>query len=236
MQTSERTKFGKVMVSARNSIGQGDPFSESDLDLMFMALLDLTLDQVQQALIDHMNSKNGKWRPGTSYIRDMIQSRAGGQWMGGNEAWGRLTFPGEVKGFTRTNDWGDVVKRKDYGNVEPAPCLMNQQIAQALAVAQPEIDSGNMIAARVVFIETYERLVAVEKGAGRAPKYFVSGHGTIEEQEAMREEGQRLGFLPAPAASNALQLPPPSREGYARFKLEMSKLNLKALPPPGEEE
>lgn len=224
------------MIGARNAIGQGDAFSESDLDLMFMALNDLTLDQVKQALIDHMNSKNGKWRPGTSYIRDMVQQRTSGQWLGGNEAWGRLSFPGPVKTFTRANDWGDPVKRKDYRDAEPAPCLMNQQMVQALAVAQTEIDDGNMIAARVVFIETYERLVAVEKGAGRAPKYFVSGSGTFEEQEKVREEGQRLGLFPALPADATLQLPAPSAAGHARFKLEMSKLQMKSLPPPGAEE
>jgi len=231
MQADERKKFGAAMISARNAIGQGDAFSESDLDLMFMALNDLTMDQVQLALVDHMNSKNGKWRPGVSYIRDMVQQRAGGKWITADEAWARIPKPAGVGKLTRFNARGDEVTRRDYRGCEWPAALLNQVTTEALAVAGPLLEQGDENAARMAFRAAYNRLVEQETAAGRAPKYRVSG-GTHEEQQVLLASAAEQGLLPAPKQVLLLTDDAPNAAQYAKFKLAMSQLKLKSLPPP----
>lgn len=230
MQPNDLKRFKTAFVGIANSIGQGGPFSDGDLELIFAALMDLDFQVLQQALVDHMNSSNGKWRPNAHYVREAIKARLGAQWLGANEAWGRISKPAVVGKITRED--GKVVK--DYRSAEPPPCIMSQQMMEALKIAQPDIDAGDMIAARVVFVSTYERLVETEKMAGRAPTYWVSPGGTHEEQTSVREEGIRLGLLSDTwAAATALQLgnskpPPGALEALAGFRM-------KSLPPPEAE-
>lgn len=231
MGNRDFAEFLEVMRDARDTIGQGDQYTEGALDLMFAALADLSLSQIKQALVDHINDKiNGKWRPNASYIRAQVERRTGAQWLGANEAWGRISKPAAVGKITRAD--GKVVK--DYRITEPQPCLMSQTMMDALTIAQADIDAGDMVAARVIFISTYERLVEAEKVAGRAPRYWVSPGGSVEEQAAVREEGIRLGLLTStwsPAAAPQLghsKPPPGALEALASFRL-------KSLPPPEAE-
>lgn len=235
MGNRDFAEFLEVMRDARDTIGQGDQYTEGALDLMFAALADLSLSQIKQALVDHINDKiNGKWRPNASYIRAQVERRTGAQWLGANEAWGRISKPGTAVKFTRKDDWGRDITVRDYGAAEPAPCVMNQQMADALLIAQPDIDAGDMVAARVIFISTYERLVEVEKVAGRAPLYWVSPGGSFEEQAAVREEGIRLGLLKdtwkLPAAPQLGHSTPPAGALEA-----LHGFSLKSLPPPEAE-
>src|SRR6185369_10175547 len=93
MRPTDRKKFEAVMVDARNLIGQGEPYSDGDLDLMFAALMDLELVQIQRALIDHMNGKDGRWRPNPHYIREAMKARASIAWVSADEAWARIPKP-----------------------------------------------------------------------------------------------------------------------------------------------
>lgn len=236
MQPSDLKRFKTAFVGISNSIGQGGPFSEGDLELIFAALMDLDFAVLQQALVDHMNSGNGKWRPNAHYIREAIKARTCTQWLGANEAWGRISRPGQVGTVKRANDWGDIVTCRDYREIEPPPCIVNQQMLAAMALAQIEIDKGNDITARVVFVSTYERLVEIEKAAGRAPRYWVSPGGTHEEQAAVREDGIRLGLLNATWAPLAVpQLGTPSAADRAKLKEALAGLKMKSLPPPEAE-
>jgi len=213
MDNRDFNEFREVMRDARDTIGQGEQYTEGSLDLMFAALADLTLSQIKQALVDHINDKiNGKWRPNASYIRAQVERRQPVQWIGADEAWAQVP------------------------KLETEPGLLNQVTSCALAAAAEFLDipRPDMNAARMAFRAAYDRLVEQEKLARRPPRYWVSPAGSIEAQNAVRDEGIRLGLLNAtwaPAAAPQLgnSTPPPgAMEALRGF-------SLKALPKPEAE-
>lgn len=127
--------------------------SASAKAIFFRACAEHSIDDVRAALDHHCRTK--VFTPVPSDINTFCTALRGGshQWLGGNEAWGRLTFPSKPKTFKRTNEYGDMVTRTDHREAEAGPCLMNQQMAQALAVAQPQIDAGDLIPARVTLVD-----------------------------------------------------------------------------------
>lgn len=206
MRPTDREEFGDVMRDAYQAIGQGQPYTEGGLDLMFAALMEFDLGTLQQALIDHINSTDGKWRPNASYIRTQITRRTSVQWMAADEAW--LQIP------------------KD----ERTPGLLNQVTAQALAAVAPMLAEGETNAARMGFRATYERLVEQEKVKGNTPKYFVSPAGSMEAQADVAAEGVRLGLLPPSAAPDVALLSGPTPKGQAQVKQILAMLALPAMP------
>lgn len=223
MRPTDRTTFGEVMQDAYESIGQGQRYTEGGLDLMFAALQDLTLQQIQLALVHHINDPvNGKWRPNAAMIRDQIAKRAPAPWVSADEAW--ATAP----------------------KLESDAGVINQVVAAALAVAQQLIDSGDMVAARRAFIDAYNARVEQAKAhpdpAQRVPVTFVSGgnlpqrhqdaHG---ERVMLLERAQSVGLLPAGqrqqiAAPRTNSGPPPE------FKALLLEMKGKTMPPPEAED
>lgn len=207
MRSSERAEFGEVMRDAREAIGQGEPYTEGGLDLMFAALAEYDLRIIQQALVDHINSPDGKWRPNASYIQTQIQRRADVQWISADEAWARIPMQ------------------------ENEPGLLNQVTAQALAVAAPFLNQPRpeLNAARMAFRACYDRLVEQEKLNRRTPQYWVSPAGSIEAQEQVKQEGVRLGLLPGVWTPSAPLL---EHDTAGQAKVLSHIANLRALTAP----
>lgn len=189
--------------------------------MFFRAVAHHSLAEVQAALDYH--ASNATFTPVPKDINDFIESRKPVLWVSGDEAWGQVP------------------------KLESDAGLLNQCTAGALAKAQPLIDDGDMVAARRTFIDAYDRLVAAAKvhadPAQRVPVTFVSGgnqpqrnqdaHG---ERVMLLERAAEQGLLPAPRPADLPQLPPPTAAGRARLKAELSKLQLKSLPPPGADD
>lgn len=223
MRPTDRNTFGEVMQDAHESIGQGQRYTEGGLDLMFAALQDLTLQQIQLALVHHINDPvNGKWRPNAAMIRDQIAKRAPAPWVSADEAW--ATAP----------------------KLESDAGVINQVVAAALAVAQQLIDSGDMVAARRAFIDAYNARVEQAKAhpdpAQRVPLTFVSGGNLPQRHEdahgervMLLERAQSVGLLPGAqrqqiAAPRASSGPPPE------FKALLLELQGKTMPKPEAED
>lgn len=206
MRETDREEFNAVMCDARDAIGQGDRFTEGALELIFASLQDLELNAIKQALVRHINDpKNGKWRPNAGYIREQLERRQPLLWVSADEAWALAP------------------------KIEGQPAITNSIAVQALAVAQPQIDAGDMIAARMAFKGTYDRLVAMAKLERRSPEYFLSPGGTYEEQEAMREQGRNQGLLPPAKVPNQALLQGPSAAGKARIAALLQDLKPKMI-------
>lgn len=220
MRASDLNEFKAVMRDAREAIGQGEHFTDGALELMFASLAEYSLPTIQQALIDHINSKNGNWRPNAKYIRDQINKRAPVLWVSADEAWG--TAP----------------------KLETDSGVCNQVVAAALAVAQSLIDSGDMVAARRAFIDAYDARVEQAKNhpdpAQRVPITFISGgnmpqryedaHG---ELQMLLERAQAGGLLAAPKERPAPQLGTTKRtSAMPDLKALLLTLQPKELPPP----
>jgi hypothetical protein len=207
------------MRDAYQAIGQGEPYTEGGLDLMFAALQDLSMVEIQQALVHHMNDpKNGKWRPNAAMVREQIARRAAVPWVSGDEAW--ATVP----------------------KLETDTGILNQVTAEALAIAQPLIDTRDMIAARRAFIDAYnvrvERAKMATDPAQRVPMAWVTcGNRPMPNQDShgermiALERGRAAGVLPAPKyAEPAPQLghsipPPGAMEALRAFRLKQIPLS-----------
>lgn len=221
MRPTDRNEFGEVMRDAQESIGQGAAYTEGGLDLMFAAMQDLSLQQIQLALVGHINDpKNGKWRPNAAMIREQIERRAPVAWVSADEAW--ATAP----------------------KLESDAGVVNQVTVAALAVAQDLIDSGDMIGARRAFIDAYSARVEQAKAhpdpAQRVPVAFISGGNQPQRHEdahgermMLLERAQAAGQLPAPPGRQLLEHAPRSNSGPPpEFKALLLTMQGKTMPPP----
>jgi len=182
MFPTDLPEFKECLRDAREAVGQGDAYTDSALEMMFASLAEFSLQEIQQALVDHISSKDGRWRPNAAYIREQIGRRRGAAWVSADEAWGQVP------------------------KLESDAGLLNQVTAAALASAQELIDDGDMIAARRTFIDTYSRLVEAAKAhpdpAQRHPRTWVSGNGqpkrfqdTHGERQMLLERASSTGVL-----------------------------------------
>lgn len=216
MRQTDLNEFKAVMREAREAIGQGDAYTDGGLELMFAALIDLDLRQIQAALVGHINGPDGRWRPNVHYIRAQML-RFGPGWISADEAWAQIPKPGPAT--TRSREDGTSVP--DYRSTEWPPCLLNQATERALALAAPLLDKGEESAARMAFRACYERIVEEEKAAHRAPKHYVGPGGDYDQRQALLEQGQAAGLLPAPARAAQLgHTAPPAavRAALAAYK------------------
>lgn len=224
MFDTDYDKFAAMLDAVYDLLGKtpaAKVISPASKAIFFRALAQHSLAEVQAALDHHASTAT--FTPVPKDINAFIESRKPVLWVSGDEAWGQVP------------------------KLESDAGLLNQCTAGALAKAQPLIDDGDMVAARRTFIDAYDRLVTAAKvhadPAQRAPVTFVSGgnqpqrfqdpHG---ERVMLLERAAEQGLLPAPRPADMAQLPPPTAAGRARLKAELSKLQLKSLPPPGEDE
>lgn len=86
--------------------------------------------------------------------------------------------------------------------------VMTQEMADALHIAQPLLDEGDKIAARMAFKEAYSRIVETNKRNGVKPSWFPSLGHDKEGRESVLAEAVRLGRLDA---DHAIGLLPPEK-------------------------
>lgn len=78
-------------------------------------------------------------------------------------------LPNELNAWLSANEaWAACPKDEDQSSA------MCDEIAQSLFIAQDLINMGDMVAARMAFIEYYNRLMETAKSEGRKPKWFTS--------------------------------------------------------------
>ncbi|ARS51521.1 hypothetical protein [Kushneria konosiri] len=85
--------------------------------------------------------------------------------------------------------------------------IWTAEVATAAGVAQPILDLGDKVGARMAFISAYEREVAAAKSERRQPEYMVSlGYSPERRQEAITQ-GVKKGLLAAPKVEHLLPAP-----------------------------
>ncbi len=182
--------------------------------LFFQDLERYELRLIEAALSAHrMDPVRGKFTPKPADIEHQINIRRPVVWLSADEAWARAP------------------------KIEEMPAVITTEIAQALAAAAPLLADGDKVAARMAFKGCYDRLVERAKLERRGPQYFVSPGGSYEDQQAVIEEGQRQGLLPAPAKVPELALPGPRTTGAKPdLKALLLSLNQKTMLPPEAED
>jgi hypothetical protein len=86
--------------------------------------------------------------------------------------------------------------------------VITQEMAEALHIAQPLLDAGDKIAARMSFKEAYSRIMDTNKRNGIKPSWFPSLGQDKEGRESVLAEAVRLGRI---GSDHAVALLPPER-------------------------
>ena len=91
---------------------------------------------------------------------------------------------------------------------EATSAVMTVEMAEAMGVAQPLLDEGDQVAARMAFKAVYERIVDANKRNGVNQKWFASIGHDKGGREAVLAEAVRLGRI---GAQHAIGLIAPDR-------------------------
>jgi len=210
MRPDDAPAFFKLLDDTYDMIGKSPAakvISATAKALFFNDLKRYPLELIEHALSAHrLDPDRGRFTPTVADISSQIERRRPLQWVGADEAWAALP------------------------KSEGAPGILNQVTAQALAAAQPLLDDGDTIAARMAFKNCYDRLVSRAKLDRVNPEYFLSPGGTYEEVLAIKQEAQRLGLLPTPPEEVQQQrIEGTSRANVAKLKALLLELKPKTI-------
>jgi hypothetical protein len=78
---------------------------------------------------------------------------------------------------------------------EASSVVWTDEMAQAWGIAQPLLDEGDQIAARMAFTERYRKLVQQARDAGKEPIWMPSLGFDLAERESVLLEAARVGRL-----------------------------------------
>lgn len=173
MRLEDQTEFTKLLVGSMAVYDH--KITAQIADLYFAALGPYTLDQVRDALSRHMQDQvGGKFYPKPADIIGQILSQKAND--------GR---PGKDQA------WSIALCSLDDNET----VLLTPEILAALDSAKPLLAMRDKVAARMAFVEVYERLVARARGEGRPIQVTVSlGDDKVRRQIAI-EDGLRRGML-----------------------------------------
>lgn len=127
-----------------------------------------------------------------------------------SEITGRLTLaailermPSANAHLTANEAWALALTSLD----ERDTVVWTEEVAHAMGVAQPVLDQGDKVGARMAFISAYEREVATAKAEGREVKWQVSlGYDPVGRKAAI-DAAVKAGRLPAPKVEHLLPAP-----------------------------
>lgn len=94
-----------------------------------------------------------------------------------------------------------------YPHDEASSAVITNEIAEAMGIAQPLLNEGDKVGARMAFKTAYERITENNKANGIEPKWFPSFGSDSTGREFAITEAVRLGRLPQSTIQTLL--PPP---------------------------
>lgn len=174
MRTEDKTEFTTLLVSAMAIYDK--QITKPVADLFFAALGAYSMDQVRDGLSRHLQDPaDGKFSPKPADVIRQIQSVAASDGRPGkDEAWSIAL---------RSLNESDTV-------------LVTEEILTALTAAYPLLQLRDKVAARLAFVEAYERQIAmVRRGQGSAAKWIVSLGDDKSRRAQAIDDGIRSGRL-----------------------------------------
>lgn len=174
MQPEDRKEFNTLLITAMAVYER--QITAALGDLFFAALGQYTMDQVREGIARHLQDPvDGKFSPKPADVIRQIQNVLATD--------GR---PGKDEA------WSIALKSLD----ELDTVLVTEEILAALAVAQPLLQMRDKVAARLAFVEAYDRQLAMaRRGMGKAVKWIVSLGDDKGRRVHAVEEGLRQGRL-----------------------------------------
>jgi len=178
------------------------------VSLWWGLLKEYSFADVEIAFSRYLRSSEGRFSPKPASVIDIINSMRPDGRPGADEAWAMIPMD------------------------EYASAVMTQEMAEALHIAQPLLDAGDKIAARMAFKEAYSRIVESNKSAGVKSSWFPSLGQDKSGQEAVLAEAIRLGRL---SADHAIGLIAPDKVAPMLQSAGEEKLALEYKMPSAEE-
>lgn len=107
---------------------------------------------------------------------------------------------------TANEAWALVISSQD----EAETVVLTDQVAEAAAVAQPIIDSGDEVGARMAFRDAYDRIIRDRQDA---PRWFPSLGTNVAKRQIALERAVLAGRLQKTHIDGLLPPPPPNEKG-----------------------
>lgn len=178
MRSEEKGEFTKLLAATMDVYGR--QITTAFVDIFFSALGQYDLPTVREALNRHIqDSEAGRFAPKPAdLIRQIVTAKSSDGRPGRDEAW--------------------AIAQNALD--EAKTVVVTEEILGALEIARPLIEIRDKVAARMAFIEAYDRLVA-EKRAKAAPMEWQVSLGTDKHQRVAAIESAAVrGLLPGPRA------------------------------------
>jgi hypothetical protein len=193
-------------------VGQNKTISSGAKAMFFKAMAKYSIEQFRMALNAHcMDKQRGRFTPKPADIIEQIDGMTGGDGRPtDDEAW--------AIALTSQNEEDTVV--------------WTSETAEAFAICQPVLDTGDKVGARMAFKDAYNRLVVASRIAGLPAQWSVSLGWDMAKREAVVAKAVTSGLLSAPMATALLPNYSQSSgqqdecpEGLQRLKEEMARMN-----------
>lgn len=182
MRDSDKSKFLKMMQA---TLAVYDKTATPETVGLWWNLLGCyEFADVEQAFGQYLKSAEGRFSPKPASIISIIDAMRPDGRPGADEAWAMIPMS------------------------EYASAVMTQEMAEALHIAQPLLDAGDKIAARMSFREAYNRIVDANKRNGVKPSWFPSLGQDKEGRDSVLAEAVRLGRI---GAEHAIGLVAPDK-------------------------
>lgn len=185
MRTEDKADFTKLLAATMAVYER--QITSSFVDIFFSALGQYPLEVVREALNRHLQDpEGGRFAPKPAdLIRQVVTAKASDGRPGRDEAW--------------------AIAQKSMDEDETV--LTSEEILEALAIARPLLEELNdKVAARMAFVEAYDRIVGTKRAAGEKFEWFVSLGADKERRVPAIKAAQVAGILPAPKAAALIEM------------------------------
>lgn len=157
---------------------QKEPLNPQAKAVFFRAMSPFPMEVIRAAMQAHMlDPVNGKFAMQPAHLMAHIEAMSDGDGRPGAE-----------------EAWAIALTSRD----ESETVVWTQECAEAFAICQPVLQSGDEVGARMAFKEAYSRLVGASKRANEPVRWSASIGWDMRKREAALTKAATTGLLPAP--------------------------------------
>lgn len=184
MRPDDKGQFTKLLAATMDVYGR--QITASFVDVFFSALTPYPLEIVREALNRHLQDpESGRFAPKPAdLIRQVVTAKASDGRPGRDEAW--------------------AIAQKSMDESETV--VTSEEILEAFSIARPLLEELNdKVAARMAFVEAYDRIVGDKRANGHKFEWFVSLGDNKERRAPAIKAAQVAGLLSAPRAQALIE-------------------------------
>lgn len=184
MRPDDKGQFTKLLAATMDVYGR--QITAGFVDVFFSALTPYPLEIVREALNRHLQDpESGRFAPKPAdLIRQVVTAKASDGRPGRDEAW--------------------AIAQKSMDESETV--VTSEEILEAFSIARPLLEELNdKVAARMAFVEAYDRIVGDKRANGHKFEWFVSLGDNKERRAPAIKAAQVAGLLSAPRAQALIE-------------------------------